>query len=340
MKLGGRLSKGLLSLALVFAAFFVASANTFAVGLPFQVTEHPVGATYYLNNPATPLQAKFYYSYSAGNGIVSDAAPIRVQWFKSTVNSQTDRSNGFGMTAVGYSRDITHTSTHIPATNVVGVWYYYAVITYDEFVSTGPAEGYNAPRETITSTARIEVLDPGNRDDGGSSGTGNNPGGSSSSSTETNNDDVGDETEDDAVDEAGDVIAPGRGADDEAIGDGGGDAWALLNLILMGIGILAVLAVLFRIIITKKKLHIVWVVLTGIFAVGGVVLFILTEDMTKPMVVVDFWTIFQAIIAVLCVAAAVMCFLGKKKESDKKEGEEKKEGAEKKEDSDKKEDEK
>jgi len=334
-KLGGRLAKELLALALVFTAFLAASASTFAAGLPFQVTEDPAGATYYLNDPAQPLRASFAYNPSSVNGYINSSAPITVQWYWSTTNSTAGRSNGQGVSTIKYDRIINHTTTHTPSTSTVGVKYYYAVVSYEESISVGSGQAEYIKREAVTNPARIEVIvrnNPGNNNgnNNGSSSTGNNNSGSSS--TENDNDASAEDdnsNDDEEVDETGDD-------ENKAIGDEADDSWALLNLILMGLGVLATLAVIFRIIITKKKHNIVRVVVAAACGVAGVILFILTEDITKPMVIVDFWTIFQAVIAGSCVAFAVLSFLGKKAESEKKADVDKKADAEPENESDEK----
>jgi len=311
-KLGGRLSKGLLTLALALAAVIAAPANTSAAGLPFQVTEDPAGATYYLNDPATPLRASFAYNPSSVNGYINSSAPITVQWYWSTTNSTAGRSNGQGVSTIKYDRIINHTTTHTPSTSTVGVRYYYAVVSYEESISVGSGQAEYVKREAVTNPARIEVIvrnnpDNNNGNNNSSSSTGNNN--SSSESTETDDDLIADD--DDISDQVTEEDDKCPKFENKIIGDGKRTSWALANLVLMAFGILVTLAVLFRAIITKKKHNITWAVLTGVLAAAGVILFILTEDISKPMVIVDFWTIFQALAACLCIAFAIKAFQNK-----------------------------
>ena len=139
---------------------------------PVQVTLQPVGATYKLNEPATPLKATFEYDAMEPYGKVQDhatEAPIKVTWYWSATDSNTGRTNVLSEEPVMYSRQITHTTTITPKTDTVGVRYYYAVLTYKEEVTirvpTGsPAAGLTmeeqttyVPREAVTAPARIEV---------------------------------------------------------------------------------------------------------------------------------------------------------------------------------------
>ncbi|MCL2707229.1 MAG: hypothetical protein FWE97_03615, partial [Dehalococcoidia bacterium] len=52
--------------------------------------------------------------------------------------------------------------------------------------------------------------------------------------------------------------------------------------------------------------------LSIIAAIAGVIVFILTENMSNPMVLVDRWTIVNAIILVLGAICAVPAFKNKK----------------------------
>ena len=144
---------------------------------PFQVTLHPVDATYKQNDPATPLKATFEYDSMEPYGQVHDDKdkPMKVTWYWSATNSNTGRSNALGEEPVMHDRAITYTTTYIPKTDTVGVRYYYAVLTYVEAVSVlvpgsgSPIAGFQppqtettyVPRESVTDTARIEVVAPG-----------------------------------------------------------------------------------------------------------------------------------------------------------------------------------
>jgi len=142
---------------------------------PFQVTLHPVGATYAQNDPAAPLKATFEYDAMEPYGQVQDSAteaPIKVTWYWSATDSNTGRSNALDEEPVVHNRQITHTATFTPKTDTVGVRYYYAVLTYKEEVtnmvpSGSPTAGLimveqktYVNREAMSDTARIEVTAP------------------------------------------------------------------------------------------------------------------------------------------------------------------------------------
>ena len=149
----------LLAAALMIGLFTAMPVSASEEGYPFQVSEHPVGTTYMLNDTAVQLKATFEYK-SGTFGYLNSDVPIVVRWYWSTENSNTDRSNGFDESTVAYARDITYSTTHVPATDTVGVKYYYAVISYAESISTGSGQSTSEPRETVTNPARIEVIAP------------------------------------------------------------------------------------------------------------------------------------------------------------------------------------
>ena len=153
----------LLTFALLVSMFaammFTASASAVDDG-PFQVTENPVGAIYLLDQAAVPIQATFVYDALGQRGTIASDAPISVQWYWSYENSNTDRSNGFGESAVEYSRQITVTTTTTPTTNTVGVRYYYAVLRYGASVVNDSQQRETVPTEAVSEPARIEVVAP------------------------------------------------------------------------------------------------------------------------------------------------------------------------------------
>jgi fimbrial isopeptide formation D2 family protein/uncharacterized repeat protein (TIGR02543 family) len=108
-------------------------------------------------------------------------------------------------------------------------------------------------------------------------------------------------------------------------------AWALLNLIIVVIG--AALTLIFAIIRKRRedkdqsaeseynddrrsKRGVMWIVIMGVLAVIGAIVFILTEDMTKPIVWVDRWTILNAIIL---LAGIIVGFIGIRRRKQRKE---------------------
>ena len=112
-------------------------------------------------------------------------------------------------------------------------------------------------------------------------------------------------------------------------------AWALVNLILMLLTVLASLLLLIgylgkkkhterdeygneRIDYTRNKKGF-WRVASLIPAIAAVIAFVLTENMKLPMIMVDRWTLLMAVIAVLQLIVAVMS--KKQKESQDEENE-------------------
>ncbi|HWP21373.1 MAG TPA: MBG domain-containing protein [Candidatus Cryosericum sp.] len=104
-----------------------------------------------------------------------------------------------------------------------------------------------------------------------------------------------------------------------------GASWALLNLILAiatALGSVLMLIGLVGkkrkeelegVVVRETKKHPVTRLMTLLPAIGGIVAFILTENMKNPMAFVDRWTILMAVIAVLQTA---LVFLGVKKDKD------------------------
>lgn len=130
-----------------------------------------------------------------------------------------------------------------------------------------------------------------------------------------------------------DIIASGQvptaqiGSNDVPYYSGGlFGSWALVNLILC---IAAALLTLFTIIKSAirgnkeekleekdnhekvQKRNLLWLVACAVFAIGGIVLFLLTQDTTQTMVMVDMWTIANAF---LFVASSVSSFFVLKKD--------------------------
>jgi uncharacterized repeat protein (TIGR02543 family) len=124
-----------------------------------------------------------------------------------------------------------------------------------------------------------------------------------------------------------------------------GGAWALVNLLLSIIGIIFAVGSIIRAFLKKKReqeyedekderserarekerakaneqdseerdehqkrFRPVWLVISVILCVAAVVLFILTEDMSLPMVLIDNWTLLHLILLVLEIIAVVIAF--------------------------------
>jgi uncharacterized repeat protein (TIGR02543 family) len=112
-----------------------------------------------------------------------------------------------------------------------------------------------------------------------------------------------------------------------------GTVWALLNLVLCIAGV--ILAVILLIAVAKRHKRRKdeaedrveeddesvsdrkrWMIITAIFSLLGVLLFLFTEDMRLPMVLVDKWTIVNAIIIVFEIVATKLTLKKDKEEDD------------------------
>ncbi|MCL2707191.1 MAG: InlB B-repeat-containing protein, partial [Dehalococcoidia bacterium] len=113
-----------------------------------------------------------------------------------------------------------------------------------------------------------------------------------------------------------DTTAPITGGDND---DSDWKEWALVNLILCGIGVFTALFALVRVFAHKNNkqnnerrytwnTNMVWLLATVIAAIAGVILFLFTENMRNPMALVDFWTLFNAVILLLGVIGTVFTF--------------------------------
>jgi hypothetical protein len=105
-----------------------------------------------------------------------------------------------------------------------------------------------------------------------------------------------------------------------------GISWALLNLILTILGLLLALLTLIVNMLPRRKREkineagiteithrarkLITSIIATIFAIIGLIVFLITEDMSKPMQIVDFWTILMVIIFVI---AAVFSFVALRK---------------------------
>ena len=113
--------------------------------------------------------------------------------------------------------------------------------------------------------------------------------------------------------------------------DGGssGAKWALVNLILAVVGGIAALFTLARVFFrkgkdnkesssnnkstreykeTKDTTNLLWLAATVIAGIVGIIVFILTENMSLPMRLVDWWTILNAVLLVIGAIGAVFTF--------------------------------
>jgi len=123
----------------------------------------------------------------------------------------------------------------------------------------------------------------------------------------------------------------------------GAHAWALLNLILALLGLLYAVVNVLRAVFRKRKeqkedgerlddlrfdnmnaeedkedrrLRPVWLTVSIAMGIIGILLFVLTQDMTQAMVLVDYWTLAHAIIFAIELIAVIFIFKRKEKKDD------------------------
>lgn len=113
------------------------------------------------------------------------------------------------------------------------------------------------------------------------------------------------------------------------LGSGGLDSWALINLILSIAGMLIALVTLMKLLIRRRyrentymedysgyeyevkrkvKSYRRWLVLTIAAGICGVILFLLTQDLSKLMVLADKWTIASALFFIVGIVGMVLTF--------------------------------
>jgi len=91
--------------------------------------------------------------------------------------------------------------------------------------------------------------------------------------------------------------------------------WALANLILWILGIVAAVITIIRALRKENERRPLWVAIAGIMGVAGLVVFLLTENMKNPMVLFDNWTILNAIIFVVGLIGAILAIRRKEQDS-------------------------
>ena len=120
-----------------------------------------------------------------------------------------------------------------------------------------------------------------------------------------------------------------------APGSMNGYVWALTNLVLAIAGIIVMVITIIRTAIQKKKENdttddylidndqkknrMGWIATTIIMGIGGAALFLITEDISKLMVVVDRWTIVNAVILAIEILASILIFKRGKNSPDNEE---------------------
>jgi lysylphosphatidylglycerol synthetase-like protein (DUF2156 family) len=120
----------------------------------------------------------------------------------------------------------------------------------------------------------------------------------------------------------GEVVTPLAGETEGTI------YWAFINLVLILVGVTVALITLLFVLPPKKReedemerkyrLDIMMFALTTILAVVGIALFLITEDVTRPIVMIDKWTALNVLILGLEVVTMVLAgvFAYKKKENE------------------------
>jgi H+/gluconate symporter-like permease len=117
--------------------------------------------------------------------------------------------------------------------------------------------------------------------------------------------------------------------------------WALVNLILSILGAVMALLVAIRAILLKKKKNdkddqnknrahedeendenvkrnrLAWLITTIVSGVVGVLVFLFTEDTSNEMVLVDIWTIVNAVVFAIGIVATIFTVKRVKKDDDK-----------------------
>jgi len=136
-------------------------------------------------------------------------------------------------------------------------------------------------------------------------------------------------------------IDDGTGIDSPPPSEGSTKAWALLNLIMVILGIVLGIVTGIRVLLISQqedeemrdsgiyenenfsreeyrhesrireefaKIRFIWLSVTLIMAIIAVIVYILTEDMRLPMVLIDRWTLIHAIILTIEIVAVILAF--------------------------------
>lgn len=108
-------------------------------------------------------------------------------------------------------------------------------------------------------------------------------------------------------------------------------SWSVINLILVVAGALIALYTILKLALTRRsedgerleandetaksrKKKLTWMIATAIFAIGGIAIFILTQDTSATMVLVDMWTIVNTFLFAASIVSAVFVLKKDKKE--------------------------
>jgi len=112
--------------------------------------------------------------------------------------------------------------------------------------------------------------------------------------------------------------------------------WALVNLVLSLVGFVLALGLVIYVLLKRKQtqkkfsvversskqngqLRRVWLAVAFALGVVGVIVFLLTENLSLPMIFVDSWTILNVVIFAVQIITTVLVFKCKKQSSSNKE---------------------
>jgi hypothetical protein len=97
----------------------------------------------------------------------------------------------------------------------------------------------------------------------------------------------------------------------------GTSSWALVNLLCCTCGVFDALLFLLMLIVHRRRVP--WRLLNVVVAVMGVLLFLFTEDMRLPMVLVDEWTIWMALLLLIEVVFSLVVVAGRDRRDEREE---------------------
>jgi H+/gluconate symporter-like permease len=120
----------------------------------------------------------------------------------------------------------------------------------------------------------------------------------------------------------------------------GMNSWALVNLVLSAIGIVLAIMALVRFLVTRRRreeessdeyledlalseeeqrkqgrLRVIYFVAIMLSAVAGVATFLLTQNMSYTMVLIDWWSALHGALTIICTVGCI-CLFRKRKDKD------------------------
>ena len=92
-------------------------------------------------------------------------------------------------------------------------------------------------------------------------------------------------------------------------GSGDKDSWALLNLILCILGGLTFIISIIRMLLGRHQhVNFLWLLITAVLAIIGIIVFCLTEDMSLRVALADIWTLLNFVLLALGVLSMLLIF--------------------------------